>query len=209
MAGRLTESEGGASGGAGALTLPNLITAVRLALIPVYLWLVFGRHSYTPAAILLAGLGITDWVDGYLARRLGQVSELGKILDPVADRVLVVVSVISVAWVGAVPWWFAGLTLAREVLVSAATVLLASMGSARIDVLYIGKMGAFGLMMAYPSFLIGHGPATWQHLFEGLGWISGIIGLACAWIALASYVAPARTALARGRAARRAAKERE
>jgi cardiolipin synthase len=208
VAGRLIENEEGAGIGAGALTLPNLITAVRLALIPVYLWLVFGRHSYTPAAILLATLGITDWVDGFLARRLGQVSELGKILDPVADRILVGVSVISVAWVGAVPWWFAGLTLVREVLVSVATLLLASMGSARIDVLYVGKMGAFGLMVAYPSFLIGHGPATWQHLFTALGWTSGIIGLLCAWIALASYIAPARDALARGRTARRAAKRR-
>ncbi len=188
----------------GAWTLPNLITLVRLALIPVYLWLVLGRHAYVSAGILLGTLGATDWVDGFLARRWGQVSELGKILDPVADRVLVVTSVLTVASVGAVPWWFAILTLLREVLVSAATLTLASLGAARIDVLFVGKAGAMGLMFAYPSFLLGHGSAAWQDFFTIFGWITGLIGLVCAWIALASYVAPAREALRRGREARRA-----
>jgi cardiolipin synthase (CMP-forming) len=188
---------------AGAWTLPNGITALRLASVPVYLWLVFGAHRYVAAAVVLGCLGATDWVDGFLARRLGQVSELGKILDPTADRILVVTSVLSVAGVGAVPWWFAGLTLAREVLVSGAVLLLASMGSARIDVLFIGKMGTFTLMFSYPAFLLGFGPAGWQRFFVGVGWATGLLGLVCAWAALVSYVGPARAALARGRAARR------
>lgn len=187
----------------GAWTLPNLITLVRLALIPIYLWLVLGRHAYVGAGVLLGGLGATDWVDGFLARRWGQVSELGKVLDPVADRVLVVTSVLTVAGVGAVPWWFAILTLVREVLVSAATLSLASLGAARIDVLFVGKAGAMGLMFAYPSFLIGHGHAGWQDFFVIFGWGAGLIGIVCAWVALASYIAPARDALRRGRAARR------
>ena len=185
-----------------ALTLPNLITLIRLCLVPVYLWLVFGPGRYVAAAILLAVLGATDWVDGQLARRLNQVSALGKILDPVADRVLVLSAIISVAWVGAVPPWFAALTLAREVLVSAATLTLASMGAKRIDVLFIGKAGTFALMLAYPCFLLSYGDASWQLAFRIVAWGSGLIGLVCSWAALVSYVAPAREALRSGRAAR-------
>ena len=108
------------------LTIPNLVTMVRLALLPVYCWLLFARHETTAAAILLAVIGATDWVDGQLARRLHQVSALGKVLDPVADRILMLTAVITIAWVHAVPLWFAGLTLAREILISAATLLVAA-----------------------------------------------------------------------------------
>ena len=182
-----------------ALTAANAVTAVRLACIPLYPYLLFGRHTTLWAAILLAVLGATDWIDGQLARRLGQVSSLGKVLDPVADRLLMMTAIVSVAWVGAVPWWFAGLTLAREVLVSLATLTLASLGAKRIDVLFIGKAGTFALMVAYPSFLIGHGDASWQVVFQGLGWATGILGLALSWAALVSYVKPARNAFREGR----------
>ena len=187
---------------ANLLTVPNVVTAVRLLCIPLFIYLLFGAHLQTWAALLLALLGITDWVDGYLARRFNQVSAFGKILDPVADRILMLTAVISVAWVGAVPLWFAGATLLREVLVSAATLLLASLGAKRIDVLFVGKAGTFGLMVAYPSLLIAHGGATWQIFFSILGWSFGIVGLVLAWVALASYVAPARAALREGRAVR-------
>jgi cardiolipin synthase len=186
------------------LTLPNLVTLLRLGLLPFYLWLLFARHDTIAAAIVLAVVGATDWVDGQLARRLGQVSNLGKIIDPVADRILMLTAVISIAWVHAVPLWFAGLTLAREVLISAATMTIAALGGRRIDVLFIGKAGTFALMVAYPSFLLGHGPAAWQAWFRGLGWVVGSIGLVLSWAALLNYVGPARAALVEGRAARSA-----
>ena len=198
----LVAGDGGAQGEMGILTLPNVITTIRLLLIPVYLWLLFGRQQYGWAGLLLGTLGATDFLDGQLARRLGQVSTLGKVLDPVADRILVVTAVISVAWVGAVPWWFAGATLAREVLVSGATLLLASMGAARIDVLFIGKAGTFALMTAYPFFLFGHGPGAFHAVFEVAAWVIGLVGLTLAWIAAASYVGPARAALRDGRKGR-------
>lgn len=184
------------------LTLPNLVTIVRLGLLPVYCWLLFGKHDTVAAAILLAVIGTTDWVDGQLARRLHQVSALGKILDPVADRILMLTAVITITWVHAVPLWFAGLTLARELLISLATLLLAALGGRRVDVLFVGKAGTFALMSAYPALLIGHGPATWQAWFRGFGWVTGVLGLALAWVALFSYVAPALEALREGRTAR-------
>ncbi len=184
-------------------TVPNVITMVRLLCIPVFLWLLFGAHEQTAAAILLAVLGATDWVDGYVARHFGQVTTLGKVLDPTADRVLVGTAVISILVYGAVPLWFGIATIVREVLVSVMVVGLASLGAARIDVLWVGKAGTFGLMFAYPTFLLGYGSASWQEPIKVIGWVTGIAGLALAWYAAGSYIGPARKALRDGRAARR------
>jgi cardiolipin synthase (CMP-forming) len=184
------------------LTWPNAITVVRLALIPVYVWLLFATPHQILAGLLLGALGITDWIDGFLARRLHQVTTLGKILDPIADRALVFTAVITVAIYGAVPWWFAIATLVREVMVSGAVLLLASLGAARIDVVWLGKAGTFGLMTAYPLLLMAHGPATWQSVLYDIAWPIGWIGLLLAWSATVAYVRPARQALANGRAGR-------
>src|SRR6201996_6746589 len=135
---------------------------VRLLCIPLYLWLLFGAHRQTAAAVLLGVLGATDWVDGFVARRYHQVSTLGKILDPAADRILVATAVIAVIVHGAVPLWFGVATLAREALVSLMVLALAALGAARIDVLWIGKAGTFALMFSYPTFLLAHGSASWQ-----------------------------------------------
>ena len=122
------------------LTAPNVITVVRLLCIPLFLWLLFDQHSQALAAVLLAALGATDWIDGYVARRWHQVSTLGKVLDPTADRVLVATSVISVTIYGAVPLWFGLATIAREVLVSAMVILLAALG-AGADRRVVGRQG--------------------------------------------------------------------
>jgi cardiolipin synthase (CMP-forming) len=185
------------------VTVPNAITALRLACVPVFVWLLFGEHRQTDAAVLLAVLGATDWVDGFLARRWHQVSTLGKVLDPLADRVLVGTAVISVMVYGAVPLWFGLATVAREVLVSGAVLLLASLGAERIDVLWVGKAGTFGLMVAYPSFLFGHGSVSWHTPVIIFAWLCAIPALVLAWVAAASYVPVARRALRRGREGRR------
>jgi cardiolipin synthase (CMP-forming) len=185
------------------LTAPNVITLVRLLCLPLFVWLLFGDHEQSPAAWLLAALGATDWIDGFVARRWHQVSTLGKVLDPVADRLLVGTAVISIIIRGAVPLWFGLATIAREVLVAGFTLLLASLGARRIDVLWVGKAGTFGLMCAYPAFLWSHGTAGWQDPVRTFAWVVGIGGLSLAWVAAASYVGPARRALSEGRAGRR------
>jgi cardiolipin synthase len=184
------------------VTVPNAITLVRLACIPLFVWLLFGADRQTAAALLLAALGATDWVDGFVARRYHQVSTFGKVLDPVADRVLVVTAVVTITIHGAVPVWFGAATLAREVVVSVAVLLLAFLGAKRIDVLWVGKAGTFALMFSYPAFLLGDGDARWQGPFLVLAWVTGIIGLTLAWVAAGSYLPVARKALAAGRRAR-------
>ncbi|MEI8126607.1 MAG: CDP-alcohol phosphatidyltransferase family protein [Actinomycetota bacterium] len=189
-------------------TWSNLVTIGRLALIPLYIWLAVWTRHRAEAAWLLAALGATDWVDGYLARKFNQVSELGKILDPVADRILVMSCVVTIAYVGAVPWWFALATLSREVLVSGLTIALALLGAARIDVLYWGKVSTFSLMAAYPLFLLtwpqgGLPMAVWQSGIRIATWAIGSFGLTLAWGVLSAYVGPARRALTAGRAGRK------
>jgi cardiolipin synthase len=193
---------------AGPWTWPNLVTTIRLVLLPVFVWLLFSTDHRAIAAWMLAALGATDWVDGYLARRLHQVSKVGKILDPVADRLLVMVGLLAVAAAAGVPWWFAIATLARELLVSGLTLALAALGAARIDVLWWGKVSTFVLMSCYPIFLLTTNPhhaplATWQHVVRDLNWVAGVFGLALAWLVLFGYVRPALAALRAGRQGRK------
>ena len=185
------------------VTAANVVTSLRLLGVGAFLGLLFGAGDQTAAAILLAVLGTTDWVDGQLARRLHQVSRIGKVLDPAVDRVLVGAAVIAVMVHGAVPVWFGLLTILREALVSVTVVVLAALGARRIDVLWIGKAGTFALMVAYPGFLISHGAAGWQQPFHVIAWVAGGAGIVLAWVAALAYFAPARRALEEGRATRR------
>ena len=187
------------------LTIPNVITVVRLALLPVFVWLLLVQDDRANAAWLLAALATTDFFDGYIARHFNQVSELGKVLDPVADRLLFFVGVGSILIDGSVPVWFAVAVLVREVLVAGATLTLAAMGAARIDVTWFGKAGAFGLMMAFPLFLASHAPQSdlsWSGSADTFAWLTGIPGLLLSWYSLLLYVPLARQALRDGRAER-------
>lgn len=183
-------------------TVPNLITVVRLGCIPVFLWLLFGADRQSAAAVLLAVVGATDWLDGFVARRFHQVSNVGKILDPTADRLLVATAVIAELVHGAVPLWFGLATIVREVAISLTVLVLAILGARRIDVTLVGKAGTFALMFAYPTFLLAHGTASWQPSFRVLAWIFGIPGIILAWTAAFGYIPMARRALREGRAAR-------
>jgi cardiolipin synthase (CMP-forming) len=186
------------------LTLPNVITLVRLSCLPLFLWLLFAQEDRAAAAWLLAALGATDWVDGYLARHMHQESELGRILDPVADRLLFLVGAGGIMVDGSVPLWFAITVLVREVLVGATTLVLAALGARRIDVTWFGKAGTFGLMIAFPLFLASHSDLSWADTAGVLAWVAGIPGLALSLYAAALYVPLARQALADGRADRAA-----
>ena len=187
------------------VTLPNLVTLLRLSCLPVFLWLLFVDENRAAAAWLLAALGATDWVDGYLARHMHQVSELGKILDPVADRLLFLVGAGGILVDGSVPAWFAVIVLVREILVGGATLVLAALGARRIDVTWYGKAGTFLLMIAFPLFLASHSTLGWADTAAVLAWLAGIPGLVLSLYAAALYVPLARRALAEGRADRRAA----
>ena len=182
------------------LTIPNIITVVRLCFLPVFLWLLFAQDDRAAAAWLLAALGTTDFFDGYIARHFDQISELGKVLDPVADRLLFFVGIGGILVDGSVPVWFAVAVLVREVGIAVATLVLVAMGAARIDVTWFGKAGAFGLMMAFPLFLASHSDLSWAGSADTFAWLTGLPALAFSYYSVVLYVPLAREALRQGRA---------
>ena len=178
------------------LTLPNAITAARLAAIPLFVWLLFAKDDRAAAAILLAVLGSTDWVDGFVARRYDQVTELGKVLDPLADRLLLGVAVVSILIDGSVPLIVAVLALVREAVVAVAALVLAAMGVRRIDVTLLGKAATFCLMASFPLFLASASTLSWADVARVLAWIVVVPGLVLSYVSAAAYVPLAKQALA-------------
>jgi cardiolipin synthase (CMP-forming) len=185
------------------LTVPNLITVIRLACIPVFVWLLFGRDDRAWAAWLLGALGATDWVDGWVARRFRQVSELGKVLDPTVDRLLFIVGAAGIIIDGAVPLWFCWAIVVREVLVGGAMVVFTALGMQRFPVTWWGKTGTFLLMFALPGLLLGASDFVYADVVTVASWILGVPGLFISWYAAFMYVPTMRASLHEGRQARK------
>ena len=187
------------------LTLPNFITLIRLLCIPIFLYLLFVRDARLGAAVLLGALGATDWVDGYAARHLHQVSNFGKAFDPTVDRLLLITGVVSIIIADGCPLWFGVVVVAREVILSLWVVSIMALGAKRMDVTWWGKAGTFGIMIAFPAFLAASDegiPEGLQQFFEIAAWCAAIPGLICAMIAFVGYFPAGLTALREGRAAR-------
>lgn len=187
------------------LTVPNVVTTVRLLCVPLFLWLLLrgpDHRDWYPAALLLGALGATDGVDGFVARRFHQVSTVGKVLDPIADRLLLGVASVSTIILGAVPMWVGVTALARESLVAVGFLLVAALGGRRMDVSVAGKAGTFGLMAALPLFMAGHANDDWRAVAETLAWICAVPGLVLGWYAAFTYVPRAVESVRTGRAER-------
>lgn len=174
---------------AGLWTVPNLVTVIRLCCLPLFLWLLLGRDDRQGAAWLLGAIGATDWVDGYVARRFNQVSEIGKILDPTADRLLFIVGITGILIDGGAPRWFCWLTVAREVVLGGTVAALTLFrGMKRFDVTWWGKTATFMLMFAFPGFLLGASNFSLHTWFNVAAWIIGIPGLILSYYVAFAYV---------------------
>ena len=187
------------------LTAPNVFTLLRLCCIPIFVWLLFGKDDQVAAAWLLGGLGATDWVDGWLARRFNQVSEFGKVFDPTADRLLFIVAIGSIIAYGIPPTWVLWAIVIREVVVGA-TMAIATVAFSmeRFDVTYWGKLATFLLMFAIPGFMLGDpdSGSFGQQGFLVASWILVIPGLALSYWTAVQYVPKVRAGIAVGRAKR-------
>ncbi len=190
----------------GLWTVPNLISVLPRPGIPVFLWLLLGEDKPLEAGILFAVLGATDWVDGYIARHFDQGSEIGKILDPVSDRIMLIAGALGLIISGDVPVWIGVLVLAREAALSVVTLVLAAAGARRIDVQWVGKAGTLALMFAFPLFVLVNemNPSGGRDVIELITWCFAIGGLILSYYAAARYIPLARTALREGREAREA-----
>ena len=179
-----------------AFTVPNLNSILRLAAVPVFVWLLIGENRPLAAAALLGILGATDWVDGWIARRFNQVSELGKVLDPTADRIMFLVAVFTMIIDESVAVWFGILTLVREGVVAIAALILGALGARALKVTWVGKTSSFGLMFAFPLFLLSTAVDGGQSTtYEVIAYVIGVPSLALHYIAAFGYIPLAITAL--------------
>ena len=152
-------------------TIPNVLSGIRLVLVPVFLYLLLARHAYGPATGILMFSGASDWADGKIARLVdNQSSRLGELLDPLVDRVYMVVVPVGLALSGAIGWSLVGVLLGRDLVLAATLPLLRSRGVAALPVTYIGKAATFALMSGFPLVLLGQWDALWGRVIGACGW---------------------------------------
>jgi cardiolipin synthase len=177
-------------------TLPNLLSMDRLAGVPLFLWLVLVPEADGWALGLLMLSGITDYLDGYLARKLDQTSALGEILDPVADRLYILAVVIGLALREIIPWWVALILPLRDLLLWGLVPLLRTRGYSALPVHFLGKAATFNLLYAFPLLLLGDGTGVVASLAEVFGWAFAIWGIGLYWWAGVLYAWQVRRLLA-------------
>ena len=177
-------------------TVPNLLSMARLAGVPVFLWLVLGPEADGWALGLLMLSGFTDYLDGYLARKLDQTSALGEILDPVADRLYILAVVIGLALREIIPWWVAVILPLRDLLLWGLVPLLRTRGYSALPVHFLGKAATFNLLYAFPLLLLGDGEGTVAQLAEVFGWAFAFWGIGLYWWAGVLYAWQVRKLLA-------------
>jgi cardiolipin synthase (CMP-forming) len=182
--------------GAQVWTIPNAVSFLRLLGVPLFLWLVLGPQADVWALVVLMLSGLTDWLDGYLARKLGQTSKVGEILDPVADRLYIVAVVVGLALRGIIPWWFAVVLPARDALLWCLVPFLRTRGYSALPVHFLGKAATFNLLYAFPLLFIGDGSGTAARLAQVFGWAFALWGIGLYWWAGVLYAWQVRKLLA-------------
>ena len=173
-------------------TIPNILSFARLLGVPLFLWLVLVPQADLAAFALLVVSGITDWLDGVIARATGQISRLGQLLDPLADRVYVAATLIGLALRAIIPWWLVVLVLARDVVLAIMLVVLKRRGVTGLPVHFLGKAATFCLMFGFPILLLGTAATgtalTFADVARDLGWAFAIWGTALYWWAGVLYL---------------------
>ncbi|MGI9161966.1 MAG: CDP-alcohol phosphatidyltransferase family protein [Mycobacterium sp.] len=152
-------------------TIPNILSFIRLALVPVFLYLLLARHAWGPATGILMFSGASDWADGKIARLVpNQSSRLGELLDPLVDRIYMVTVPVGLALAGVVPWPVVAILLGRDIALAATLPMLRSRGLDALPVTYIGKAATFALMSGFPLVLLGQWDVLWSRVIGAIGW---------------------------------------
>lgn len=168
-------------------TLPNVLSFIRLALVPVFLVLVILGHDVS-ALIVLVVSSLTDYLDGILARRLNQVTRLGQLLDPAADRLFIFATLIGLAIRGIVPWWLLAVVVLRDVVLLGVGLVLARHGYGPLPVHHLGKVATFCLLWAFPVLMLGQAFGSFAWFSDPIGWGFGLWGAFLYWWAGALYL---------------------
>jgi cardiolipin synthase len=188
--------------GSRVLTVPNLISFARLLGVPVFLYLFLGARADVAALVVLSVGGSSDWVDGYAARRLHQVSRLGELLDPFADRLYILATLVALTVREVVPWQFTVALLARELLLGVRLLVLRGYGYGPPPVNYLGKTATFVLLAAFPTLLLAAAVPAAAPVAGAIGWSLAWWGLVLYWAAGALYVIEAVQLIRAARATR-------
>jgi cardiolipin synthase len=188
-----TDGHDGAS--SAIMTIPNLLSFLRILLIPVFVYLIVHRPTTTAGLILFGLVVATDWVDGWVARRTGQVSELGKVLDPVADRLAIAAGLIALVVRDVFPLWAALLILVRDVAILIAGGIVLATRHVRLEVRFIGKVATFTLMLAIPLIAWGNLDLPLAEAALVTGWTTFAVGVVEYYVATGAYVVDIRRAL--------------
>ncbi len=178
------------------LTIPNALSFVRLLLVPVFLWLVMGPKWDELALVVLMVSGITDYLDGKLARSLNQTSKIGAILDPVADRFFILAVVIGLGYRDIIPWWLAVILPLRDVFLFSLVPFLRTRGYSSLPVHFLGKAATASLLYAFPLLLLGDATGTVADLANVFGWAFTVWGVALYWWGGVLYAFQVRRLLA-------------
>lgn len=176
------------------LTVPNALSALRLVGVPVFLWAILTERDAL-ALVLLAASGITDWLDGKIARRYGLVSRLGQLLDPVADRLYIAATLLGLAWRDIVPWWLVGVLFAREAFMGVVVLIATRHGWVGLPVHFAGKAATFNLLYAFPLLLLADGEGPVARVAEPIAWAFVWWGVALYWLAGLLYAGQLRRLL--------------
>ena len=179
------------------MTVPNILSMLRLALVPVFLFLLL-NEKYLLAIVVLAISSLTDYLDGYFARKFNQVTRLGQLLDPAADRLYIFSTLVGLSITGIVPVWLALVIIGRDVVLAVAYPILATYGYGPLPVHYLGKTGTFALLYAFPLLLMAY---IWQPLafvLEPLAWAFALWGVGLYWWGAVVYLRQLRQSVKKG-----------
>lgn len=185
----------------GLWTVPNMISMARLAGVPLFLWLVLGPHADFWALLVLVLAGISDWLDGKIARAFNQFSRYGKILDPAADRLYILVTLVALIIRDVIPIWLAALLVAREAFALVVQMIVRRHGYDWLPVSFLGKTATLCLMYAFPFLLLGDRPGVLAIVAASIGWAFAIWGTGLYWWAGVTYAVQARRLVVADRAA--------
>ena len=178
------------------LTLPNALSTLRLLGVPAFIWAIATQHDAIALVILMAS-GITDYLDGKIARHYGLVSRVGQLLDPIADRLYIVTTLVGLAWRDIIPWWLVAVLFAREAFMAVVVLIAKRYGWIGLPVHFIGKAATFNLLYSFPALLMADGDGWLASFARPVGWGFAWWGTVLYWVAGIMYAVQLRQLIAR------------
>jgi len=184
------------------LTTPNVLSMLRLVCVPIFLWLILTERDNWALLVLMLS-GVSDYLDGKIARRYNLVSRVGQLLDPLADRLYILSTLLGLAWREIIPWWLVAILVSREVFGTALLLVVRHYGYRALPVHFIGKAATFDLLFAFPLILLGQGDSMSATVALPIGWAFVWWGTALYWVAGAMYAVQTRDVVRVARAVSR------